>query len=307
MRIVESWLTDRLHSAGSSAGTQTLLNPYTELPLSSLLATTLASDYSQEAIDVFYQATSKLTLRAGYRYVWGDASYVFLPPEGLASMAEEQLRQNIGVGAATFRPSQKISVTGEFEGGTSSGVYFRTSLYNYQKVRAQVHYQVLRSLSVSADFTLLNNQNPLAGTNYDYSASQESLSFYWSPHGKIFDIQGTYSRSDLKSNISYLEPETLTPQLSIYRDNAHTGSALFDLNWPHGKRFAPKLAAGGSFFISSGSQPTSYYQPTAKLWIPLGKHATWFSEWQYYGYGEVFNLYEGFRTHLVTTGVRFMP
>jgi hypothetical protein len=168
-----------------------------------------------------------------------------------------------------------------------------------------VHYQPLQSLSISADFTLLNNQNPLAGTNYDYSASQESLSFYWSPHGKIFDIQGSYSRSDLKSNISYLEPETLAPQLSTYRDNAHTGAALFDLNWPHGKRFAPKLAAGGSFFISSGSQPTSYFQPTAKLWVPLGKHVSWFSEWQYYGYGEAFLLYQGFRTHLVTTGVRF--
>jgi hypothetical protein len=307
VRIVESWLTDRLHAAGPSASTDTLMLTGESIALSSLLATTLASNYSQEALDIFYQATSKLTLRGGYRYVWGDAGYVFLPPEGLASMAQEQLRQNIGVGAATFRPSQKLSVTGEFEGGSSSGVYFRTSLYNFQKVRGQVHYQLLQALSISADFTLLNNQNPLAGTNYDYSASQESLSFYWSPHGKIFDIQGTYSRSDLKSNISYLEPETLTPQLSAYRDNAHTGSALFDLNWPHSKRFAPKLAAGGSFFISSGSQPTSYYQPTAKLSIPLGKHATWFSEWQYYGYGEVFNLYEGFRTHLVTTGVRFMP
>jgi len=305
IRIVESWLTDRLHDAGSSAGTQTLLNPYAALPLSSLLATTLGSNYNQEAIDIFYQATQKLTLRGGYRYEWGDASYAFLPPEGLASSAQEQLRQNIGTGGATFRPTQKISLTGEFEGGTSSGVYFRTSLYDYQKVRAQVRYQPLQSLSISADFTLLNNQNPLPGLDYEYSAHQESLSFYWSPHGKIFDIQGSYSRSDLRSNISYLEPETLSPQLSTYRDNAHTGSALFDLNWPHGKRFAPKLAAGGSFFISSGSQPTSYFQPTAKLWVPLGKHVNWFSEWQYYGYGEAFLLYQGFRTHLVTTGVRF--
>jgi hypothetical protein len=305
MRIVESWLTDRLHDAGSSASTQTLMPAGVSLPLSSLLATTLASNYSQEAIDIFYDATSKLTLRGGYRYVWGDASYAFLPPEGLASSAQEQLRQNIGLASATFRPSQKLSVTGQFEGGASSGVYFRTSLYNYQKVRAQVHYQLLQQLSISADFTLLNNQNPLPGLNYEYSAYQESLSFYWSPHGNIFDIQGTYSRSDLKSNISYLEPETLTGQLSTYRDNAHTGSALFDLNWPHGKRFAPKLAAGGSFFVSSGSQPTSYFQPTAKLWVPLGKHTSWFSEWQYYGYGEAFLLYQGFRTHLVTTGVRF--
>ena len=237
--------------------------------------------------------------------MWGDSSYAFLPPEGLASSAQGQLRQNIGLGAATFRPTQKISVTGEFEGGSSSGVYFRTSLYNYERVRAQVHYQPLQSLSISGAFTLLDNQNPLAGTNYAYSSYQESLSFYWSPHGKIFDIQGSYTRSTLRSNIEYLDPGTLTPQLSNYRDDAHTATALFDLTWPHSKHFAPKLAAGGSFFISSGSQPTSYYQPTAKLWVPLGKHATWFSEWRYYGYGEAFLLYQGFRTHLVTTGVRF--
>ena len=299
MRIVESWTTDRLHDAGSAESTQSFL-------LASLLATTLVSNYSQEAIDVFYDATQKLTLRGGYRYVWGDALYAFLPAAGLVSSDREQLRQNIGIGSATYRPSQKISLTGEVEGASSSGVYFRTSLYNYQKVRAQVRYQPLPSLSVSAAFTLLNNQNPLAGTNYDYKSSQESLSLYWAPRGsKIFDIQGTYSLSDLKSNIGYLEPEDLSQQVSRYRDDAHTGTALIDLTWPHGKRFTPKLAAGGSFFISSGSRPTSYYQPQAKLWVPLGTHLSWFSEWRYYGYGEAFDLYEGFRTHLVTTGVRF--
>jgi hypothetical protein len=308
MRIVESWLTDRLHDAGSAASLDTLLVTGSPLALSSLIASTLVANYSQEAIDVFFDASSKLTLHGGYRYLWGNAEYAFLPPEGLASSAQEQLRQNIGLGSATYRPSQKISVTGEVEGGSSSGVYFRTSLYNYQKVKGQVHYQPLPSLSISADFTLLNNQNPLAGTPYDYSSHQESRSFYWAPRGsKIFDIQGTYSRSDLKSNIGYLEPEDLSQQVSRYRDNAHTGTALVDVNWPHGKRFAPKLAVGGSFFISSGSLPTTYYQPQAKLWLPLGKHLSWFSEWRYYGYGEVFNLYEGFRTHLVTTGVRLTP
>ncbi len=151
----------------------------------------------------------------------------------------------------------------------------------------------------------MNNDNPLAGTNYKYSSYQESLSLYWAPRSsKIFDFQGSYSRSDLHSNIGFLDPGTLSPQISSYRDDAHTGTALVDLTWPHGKRFAPKLSAGGSFFVSSGSRPTSYYQPVAKLWVPLGSHVNWFTEWEYYGYGEAFYLYEGFRTHLVTTGVR---
>jgi hypothetical protein len=305
LRITESWLTDRLHDAGSAASTQSLLGTFGTIPLDSLLATTLASNYSQEAIDAFFDVSSKLTVRGGYRYVWGDARYAFLPPEGLASSDKEELRRNVGVGSVTFRPIQKISVTGEFEGASSSGVYFRTSLYTYQKLRAQAHYQPLPSLSVTADFTLLNNQNPLAGAHYDYTSHQESLSLYWSPRGgKIFDIQGSYSRSDLRSNISYLEPQTDSPLLSAYRDNAHTATALIDLKWPRAGRFAPKLSAGGSLFISSGSRPTTYYQPIAKLWVHLGKHASWFSEWRYYGYGETFYLYEGFRTNLVTTGVR---
>lgn len=305
VRIVENWMTDRMHDAGSSNSLDTLLVAGSPLALSSLLASTLVTNYNQESLDLFFDASSKLTLRGGYRYVWGDALYAFLPPAGLASSDHEHLRQNVGLGSVTFRPSQKISLSGEAEASSSSGVYFRTSLYNYQKVRAQVHYQPLQTLSISGDFMLLDNQNPFAGTNYEYTSHQESLSLYWSPHNsKMFDIQGSYTRSDLKSNIDYLEPEDLSPQVSSYRDEGHTATALMDFAWPHGKRFAPKLSAGGSLFISHGSRPTSYYQPVVKLWVPLGKHVSWFTDWRYYGYGEEFFLYEGFRTNLVTTGVR---
>jgi hypothetical protein len=309
VRIIENWLTDRMHDSGSSAALDTLLfAPSGSLPLASLIASTLVTNYNQEALDVFFDPSPKITLRGGYRYVWGNANYAFLPPEGLASSDQQQLRQNIGVGSVTYRPAQKISVTAEAEGASSSGVYFRSSLYNYQKVRGQVHYQPLPTLSVAGDFTLLDNQNPLAGTSYEYTSHLESISLYWSPRAsKVFDIQGTYTRSDLKSNIGYLEPEDLSPALSMYRDEDHAATALIDLNWPHGKRFAPKLSAGGSMFISSGSRPTSYYQPQVKLWVPLGKRVSWFSQWAYYGYGEAFYLYEGFRAHLITTGLRITP
>lgn len=305
VRIVENWMTDRMHDAGSANSLDTLLVSGSPLALSALIDSTLVTNYNQESLDLFFDATTELTLRGGYRYVWGDAMYAFLPAADLNSADHEHLRQNVGLGSATFRPSQKISLTGEVEAASSSGVYFRTSLYNYQKIRAQVHYQPLQTLSVSGDFMLLDNQNPFAGSNYEYSSHQESLSLYWSPHNsKMFDIQGSYTRSDLLSNIDYLEPEDLTTQVSRYRDEGHTATALVDFSWPHSKRFTPKLSAGGSLFISHGSRPTSYYQPVVKLWVPLGKHVSWFSDWQYYGYGEAFFLYEGFRTNLVTTGLR---
>jgi hypothetical protein len=305
VRIVESWLTDRLHGAGSAASNQLLSGVGVSLQMTALLASSIATNYNQQEIDVFFDATSKLTLRGGYRYVWGDASDAILPLAGLASVDQGKLRRNVGLGAVTFRPSHRLSITGEAEGGSSGGAYFHTSLYDYQKVRGQARYAATASLSLSADFTILNNHNPLPGVGYDYLAHQESLSVLWSPAGgKRWDFEGSYSRSDLRSNIGYLSPQDLTMQTSRYRDNSHTATALFNLNLPRVSRLAPKLTAGGSFFVSSGSRPSSYYQPIAKLWLPLSKNLNWFTEWRYYGYGEAFYLYEGFRTHLVTTGLR---
>ena len=80
---------------------------------------------------------------------------------------------------------------------------------------------------------------------------------------------------------------------------------LFTVKLPRSAGLTPKLTAGGSFFISSGSRPARYYQPLATLWVPVVKHISWSTEWRYYGYGEAFYLYEGFHAHLVTTGLRF--
>jgi hypothetical protein len=306
VRIVESWLTDRLHESGSATSSQVLLPTAPSGQTSALLGSSLATNYNQEEIDLFFDATSRLTLRGGYRYVWGDASDITLPPAGLASADRGKLRRHVGIGGIIFRPSQKLSMSGEAEGGSSGGAYFRTSLYDYRKVRARARYQLAPSFSLSADFILLNNQNPLPGSRYDYQAQQESFSFLWSPAaGKTWDFQGSYSRSTLRSDISYLAPQILQSQQSSYRDNTHTVTALFSANLPGYSGLAgPKFSAGGAFFISSGSRPTSYYQPVAKLFVPLRKNLNWFTEWQYYGYGEAFYLYEGFRTHLLTTGLR---
>ncbi len=305
LRIVESWLTDRLHNASSAASNQLISGAGTPERTAALLSSSLATNYNQQQIDVIFDATAKLTLRGGYRYVWGDAREATLPAAGLASSDRGELRRNVGLGAVTFRPSHRISVTGEAEGGSSSGAYFRTSLYNYRKVRGQARFQATTSLSLSADFTVLNNHNPLPGVHYDYAAHQGSLSLLWSPAGgKTWDFEGSYTRSTLRSDIGYFTPQDLQPQRSLYSENAHTATVLFNAKLPR-SGFAPKLTAGGSFFISSGSRPSSYYQPLATLWLPVRKNVTLFSEWRYYGYGEAFYLYEGFRTHLMTTGLRF--
>ena len=304
VRVVASWLTDRLHNAGSAISNQLSLNSTTSEQAAALLNSALVNNYNQAEIDVFYDATSKLMVRGGYRYVWGDVSDVVLPAAGLVSADQAKLRRNVGLGGVRYRPMQKLSLMAEAEVGSSGAAYFRTSLYDYQRVRAQARYQAIKSLNLAADFTELLNNNPVPGVNSNYRAQQESLSLFWTP-AKIWNLQGSYTRSTVYSDINYLDPGTLQPQTSLYRDNAHTATALFDLTLPPHYGFAPTITAGGSFFISSGSRPTNYYQPIATLRLPLGKHLSWLTEWRYYGYGEAFYLYEGFRTNLVTTGLRF--
>jgi hypothetical protein len=312
VRIVESWMTDRLHNSGNAVSNQILSGPAltgNSLAMTALLASTLATNYSQNEVDVYFDPFSRLTLRGGYRYVWGDANQVILPAAGLASSAAGTLKRNVGLGGITYRPSQKLRLSAETEVAVGDGVYFRTSLYDYQKVRAQARYQFTNTLTVTADFSSLQNQNPLdpiSGASYSFSSIQESASLFWNPGAsKVFDFQGSYSHYDISADVGYFAPQDLSSQIEHYRERAHGVTALFDLNSPKGGSFAPKFSAGGSLYTSGGSRPTSYFQPLARLSVPFGKNVSWFSEWRYYGYGEAFYLYEGFRAHLFTTGLRF--
>jgi hypothetical protein len=300
LRITEAWLTDRLHSASQSSAQNTLLTP-ASLTLQNALSASLATNYSQNQLDLFYDLGAKVTLRGGYRYVWGDAMGATLPPAGLVTSDLAKLRRNTGIAGIAFRPNSKLLVSGEAEVAESGGAYFRTSLYNYQRAHAQARYDLTKSLNASADFTYLGNQNPTPGVGYDFRSAQESLTLFWLPKdGKFGDLEASYSRSDLKSDISYFDPTLVDPVPSRYRENAHTGSAVFNLNLP----YKIKLMAGGSFFISSGSRPTSFFEPRARVSAPIQKHATLFAEWSYYGYGEAFYLFEGFRAHAAIAGNR---
>ena len=274
LRVISSWLTDRLQNTAEAASAQRLTGTGVSQTSAELIDAGLITNYNQFETDVIWDASMRFTLRGGYRRVWGDASQAILPPEGLASADDVRLRRNVVIGGFSFRPKQKLSITGEAEGSWDGAQYFRTDLHNYQKARAQARYQFATGWSASGDFNLLNNQNPAIDIRNDYLARQELISLFWSPNGKRFDAQGTYTRSTVRSNILFLTPQDLLPQESVYRENAHILTALWNVKLPQVGRLMPKLTGGGSVFTSSGSRPTTYYQPLVKLWAPTGKRLT---------------------------------
>ncbi len=300
LRIIESLTTDRSHDAASPFVTEQILAQ----PLTQSIVTALnygqVVNYNQQQVDVLYELTSKLTLRGGYRFVWGDASVLAGELSQTGPLVPGQLHRNVGLGGMTFRASRKLSVNLDYEGASSDRIYFRTSLNDYNKVRARASYQFNTSLSAQVRFTLLDNQNPDPSINYSFRSRDNALSLFWAPNGgKLITVMGEYDRSTLRSNISYLDL-FLSPNTSAYRDNAHTATSAISLALPA----KAKLTFGGSLFISSGSRPSRYYQPLARLSVPIRKNVAWNSEWQWYGYGEQFYLFEGFRTHIFMTGLR---
>jgi hypothetical protein len=221
------------------------------------------------------------------------------------NFASGQLKRQIGLGGLTFRPWQKLSMTLDYEGSSSDNVYFRTSLNDYRKGRAQVRYQATGSLAFQGNFTVLNNQNPAPDIHYDFQSRDNSLAIYWTPGGgKRITFTGEYDRYTLRSDISYLLLPFLTSATSSYHENAHIASSSVDVALPRYAGMTPKLTFGGSLFVSALSRPTQFYEPMGRLSLPVRKNISLYAEWQWYGMSEPLYLYEGFRTHAFITGIR---
>jgi hypothetical protein len=306
VRVIESWMTDRLHNASFAALNQQILAPAMAAQLSDF-TDRLVENYSQEQLDVLVDVTSKITARGGYRYEWGDA----LTRGGLISglpTESGQLRRQVGLAGVSYRTGQKLSFNIDFEGASGDSAYFRTSLQDYERARLRARYQALKSLVVSATFSVLNNQNPNPAVKYDFLSHDASFSFVWTPRdSKRISLLGEYTRATLRSDINYIVPQTFQSAPSSYRDNAHEANAVMQVLVPGFGAYSPRLSLGGSLFISSGSRPTEYYQPLIRLITPTHKHLAWYGEWRWYGFGEPLYFYEGFRTHMLTVGLRCTP
>ena len=295
LRLVEYLLTDRFHNASAALLVENLLLTGAPLTDRQLLNDRLALNTNREEIDAYYDLTSKLTLRGGYRFEWGDANVRASTLSGLPFETAD-LRRQVGIAGLNYRIGQKFRVTADAEGSTAAQTFFRTSLQDYQKAHVRGRYDLSPEWRFAADFSLLNNSNPSPNVRLDYSAKIESASVFYVPKSvKWASLLLDYSRSTVRSNILYLVPQTLTSTPSIYRENGHSISALASVKW---------LTFGGSAFISSGSRPTTYYQPLARLTVPVHKHVQWISEWRWYSMSELFYVFENFQSNQFMTSVR---
>jgi len=302
LRFVNTWTSDAYHDAASPVIATQLIQGASSTATVNALNYTQRVNYFQNQFDLFFDVTSKLVLRGGYRRVWGDATVLAGQLSQTGSLVSGELSRNVALAGLSFRPSEKLSVNLDYEGASSDRIYFRTSLNDYHKVRARARYQLNTSLMLQANFQVLNNQNPAPDIRYDFESRDNSLSLYWTPAAaKRITVMGEYDRSTLTSSISYLGI-FLAPSTSTYLDRSHIATSAIDFALPG--LSGAKLTAGGSLVVSAGTRPTRYYQPLARLSLPLHKHVSWNTEWKWYGFGEQLYAFESFRTHVFMTGLK---
>jgi hypothetical protein len=298
-------MTDRYHTSSAIAISD--LTNITPAALTTLGSDYLGVTYNRQQAQVNVDLTPWLTVRLGHRYVWGDADVRAPLQNSPAQFEHGELRQQVGLFGLQARAGQKLWINGDAEIASTGQVYFRTSLADYRKGTLRARYQLFSNFSLTGNFAALTNSNPNPAIRFDLTNYAESLGFLWNPQsGKRITVLGDYTRSSLSTSLGYFTPQDLTPAVSDYRENAHTGTMVVDVASPITGKYAPKLSVGGSFFKSDGTRPTSFYTPVLKLNVPLHDRVQFFTEWRYYGLSEAFYSYEGFRSNLFVTGLRLV-
>jgi hypothetical protein len=222
LRILESWTTDRLHTAGSATTTQQFTTAATS-PIVSMDEGPIATNYSREEINLLVDPIPSLTIRGGYRYEWGDvlAPLAFIGQKALSGPFKTAgLNRNTALAGVSYRCKQKLMTSADVEGVPGNHTYFRTSLYNYSFARVRARYQALPTLQLNLTFYGLTNSNPHPLIDYHLTSLQTSAGVNWLPNGgERLSIFAEYTQGTIDSHLFYVIPSTLERATSIYRDN----------------------------------------------------------------------------------------
>ncbi|GIU75513.1 MAG: hypothetical protein KatS3mg004_2600 [Bryobacteraceae bacterium] len=308
IRIRESWETDRFHTTGiNTLRSLQLLSPTATAALTLTDGERLEVNRHRQQIEAIWDVSKQLTIRGGHRYEWGRSLMKASTYSQGAPYDRLEMERQGGVFGFVLRPLQRVSLNGDMEFIDGIKTYYRTGLYDHTRLRFQTRFQLPKNLFFNANYNRLTNENPNPDVRYWYEAEAISGSLQWLPGaGKNVAIIAEYQRSKIRSDINYLYPLGLFPVASNYRDYAHTGTMLIDLRLPLGPRYSGRLSAGGSFVTTSGVRPTDYYQPQGRLVLPVTQKMEFFSEYRYFGLSQTIYVFEGFRTHMYTGGVRLL-
>jgi hypothetical protein len=319
LRIRQTWETDSFTNTSTGSLTASIVTG-TGSPINSAtpVADKLEVNRSRMQTEGLLDILKGYTLRGGYRYEWGDSLLRAGSYGGSIGTERGELKRHVALAGFQARPIKPLTLNADVEIGDGVKTYYRTGLMDTRKYRLMGRVTLPKSLLFSAIYSRFENKNPAAtaklGTvaqtlpnQLDFRSQAASANLQWMPGGgKRITLIADYTRSSIRSDVSYLYPLGLFSLESLYRDNAHTGTLMADLRLPITKAYSGKLTFGGSFVTTEGTRPSRYYQPQGRLQLPLTPRLEFFSEWRYYGLTQANYTFEGFRSHNFMGGFRFV-
>jgi hypothetical protein len=304
-RVMDSWSTDRLHNSSAVTLAEQYLAPGSSVTSEALFSDRLTWNLNQNELLAFLDVTGYLTVRGGHRYTWGDSTATsgsFLGPV----LVRTDLRRNTGLAGLSFRTTNTFRFNADFEAGGTGTAYYRTSLRDYRKFRARGSYAPwpAGSWRFSSDYFRLTNENPDPAVRWDFATQAGTAVLEWFPkEGKRYNVLAEYSRSTARSRIDVRVPQTLARTRSDFVENANTGTFLFSLKPGASHKRQPALSVGGSLYASTGSRPTRYYQPRARVSVPMHTRVHWNVEWRCYSMTGSAYPVENFASHQLVMSV----
>ncbi|MGE5487517.1 MAG: hypothetical protein ACM3ZB_06825 [bacterium] len=313
LRIVESFMTDRLHVAGTAFSTDTFTGGAGAGTTTSTLPGLLVVNYNRNDLNAFVDLGRHVVVRGGYRRNWGDTVVPPSIPAAAININREfaTLEQNVGIAGITYRPGERLRATLEYEHASSDNTYFRTSLADYDRVRSLVRYQLTPSLEVGSRFNYLNNVRPrppypggLPLLDFEYTNWEYAANVAWTPQNARYMVIAEYGRIGINSRTDFINPATFDTILSTYDEDGNAAVLLVETPlWQMGTR-TPKLSFGGSLWKSDGTRDVNYYRPQAKLWLPITPRVDFHLDWQWFGFSEPMFPFENFHAHSFVTALR---
>lgn len=308
LRIRETYETDRMQ-VDSTAVLTALYFPTTGVQVDNRqsVGDRFEATRNRNQVEGLFDVNKSFMIRGGYRKEWGRS----LMRSGFLNTQpyeRGELERNVGLIGLQFRATSRLVVNGDYEIGDGVKTYYRTGLMDTRKYRIQGRFTLRNDLTFNALYSRLENKNPDQGINYNYHAQAISANLQWMPaNARNFAFVADYSRSAILSDINYQDATWFRTIKSLYRDNAHSFNTFVNFIARPKSMPAPlTLTFGGSFVTTSGSRPSRYYQPQGKVLVPIIPKLQAFGEWRWFGLNQPYYSFEGFRTHMILAGFRFL-
>jgi len=297
-RLVESVKTYNFHVSSSALSNFVFLqfepvletgiqDQFSQLtPLGSFMS---FDNFTQELQGMFF-VTSRLMARLGHRF------------ERREIAVEEQFEydRNVLIAGLSYDFNMRNRISAEYERGTTDQPIMRTDIVDFHRARLRGRFSPFEKLEFNGTATLFDNDNDVPDLDFTSLQRTYALDLNYAITPRV-NFYGGFERSDLRTNIFYLIPQTLRLDEFFYREKGNFGNVLLSLSLIRNAT----VSLGYSVWGTSGNFPLTYQRPVARVELPVHEQFAFYAQWNYYEYNEKVNfLPQDYRTNQALFGFR---